>query len=441
MYNKYIKRFLDITFSIILIVILLPLLIIISLTLYIKYNKIIYKQERSGINNKVFNMYKFITVYNNKTDRFGLFLRRFKLDALSQLINIIKGEMSFIGPRPLVLEYYKQFNDYQKNRLKVLPGITGYAQINGRNILSVYEKIENHIYYVNNVSFKLDLYILIKTITCIFKYNYSSDENNNIEKEITYLKNYKLNYNPLVSIVIANYNKEKYIKKCIDSVLNQTYKNYEIIIVDDASTDRCVSIIKKIKNDKIKLIINKKNMGIAYSRNRGIKLAKGKYLCFLDSDDYWDKNKLKIQLNYMIQNNLNFTFMSYYFTDEYENILKKVNVPHMLNYKKALKNTIIWTSTVMINVDNIKKKNIYMPNIKRGQDAACWFQILKLNNRAYGLNKALSYYRRYNTSVSANKLVAVKRTWNIYRNVEKFGIIKSSYYFVFYLTNAILKRL
>ena len=88
---------------------------------------------------------------------------------------------------------------------------------------------------------------------------------------------------------------------------------------------------------------------------------------------------------------------------------------------------------------DIKKKNIYMPNIKRGQDAACWFQILKLNNRAYGLNKALSYYRRYNTSVSANKLVAVRRTWNIYRNVEKIPLYKSIYYFINYGINGIKK--
>ena len=156
----------------------------------------------------------------------------------------------------------------------------------------------------------------------------------------------------LISIVMPAYNSEKYIRNSIKSVINQTYKNWELIIIDDYSTDNTVSIIEEFQNKNIHLIKNKKNSGAAISRNKGIKLAKGNYIAFLDSDDLWNKEKLEKQINFMKSNNYDFTYTSFTYLKERKT--KKVIIPEKLTYKESLKNTIILTSTVMINLKNIK---------------------------------------------------------------------------------------
>ena len=136
-----------------------------------------------------------------------------------------------------------------------------------------------------------------------------------------------------------------------------------------------------------------------------------------------------------------FSFTSYEFANEYGVPNgKKVFVPARINYKQALKNTTIWTSTVMLDVTKIVKRKIYMPNIK-SEDTACWWKILKTNEFAYGLNDVLSFYRRTNTSLTSNKLEAIKRTWNLYRKQEKLNLTKSIYNFSFYIVNAIKRRI
>lgn len=432
-----IKRNLDIAFSIILIIILLPTLLSISIILLLKNKKIIFRQYRSGLNNEKFVIYKFNTINNEKIDPFCKFLRKTGLDELPQLFNILKGDMSFIGPRAWVTDYSKNFTNYQLKRLQVLPGITGYSQVSGRYKLSIFEKIEHDIYYVEHVNFLFDLKIFLKTFIIIFYKNNSYI--NNYQKEIETLKCQKYDFNPLVSIIIPNYNKEKYIEKCIKNVFNQTYDNFELIIIDDASTDKSLEIIEKFKTNKIKLIKLKQNKGIANARNIGINLSTGRMICFLDSDDYWDENKLKIQVEYMIRNNVGFSFTEYYFVRN-NNIVGMAHTPHTLKYKQALKNTIIWTSTVMIDTAIIKKEQIKMPNVPR-QDTACWFTILKKGYVAYSIDKPLSYYVRYNDSISANKLYAVKKTYDLYHKFLKFGSIKSCYYFSWYLFNTVKKRL
>lgn len=236
---------------------------------------------------------------------------------------------------------------------------------------------------------------------------------------------------------MTSYNLEKYITKSIESVLNQTYKLFELIIVDDCSIDNTIDKIKKIKDKRIKLIQNKKNIGAGLSRNIAINNAKGEYIAFLDGDDIWSNNKLELQIEYMKKKYF-FTFTSFTYSNNKNNIVK---VPKSLNYKGSLKNTIILTSTVMINVTKINKNLIYMPDIKRGQDTATWWNILKHNNIAYGLNKPLTIYNVRNNSLSSNRIICLKRTWNLYRNVEKLSFLKSIYYFSNYFINAIKKRI
>lgn len=247
----------------------------------------------------------------------------------------------------------------------------------------------------------------------------------------------------LVSIIIPVYNASRFLEETINSIQEQTYSNWEAIFIDDCSSDNSYDIIKQYqKNDKrIKVIKNKINNGVAISRNNGIDYAKGEYLCFLDADDKWHPEKLEKQINFMQELNCEFSFTGYQFANEKCNPNGKiVLVPNKINYKQALKNTTIWTSTVMFNMGKLTKDDIYMPNIKRGQDTATWWKVLKKIEYAYGLNEVLSYYRRTNNSLSANKLTALKRTWNLYRNVEHLNILSSFYNFCWYCFNAVRRR-
>lgn len=247
----------------------------------------------------------------------------------------------------------------------------------------------------------------------------------------------------LVSIIIPVYNASRFLEETINTIQKQTYSNWEAIFIDDCSSDNSYNLIKKYqKEDKrIKLIKNKTNSGTAVSRNNGIDHAEGDYLCFLDADDKWHPEKLEKQINFMQELNCEFSFTGYQFANEKCNPNGKiVSVPDKINYKQALKNTTIWTSTVMFDMNKLSKEDIRMPNIKRGQDTATWWKVLKKIQYAYGLNEVLSYYRRTNDSLSANKLTALKRTWNLYRNVEHLNIKSSLYNFCWYCFNAVRRR-
>lgn len=248
----------------------------------------------------------------------------------------------------------------------------------------------------------------------------------------------------LVSIIVPVYNAEKFIKDTIKTVGKQTYQNWELIFVNDCSTDESKKIIEEQINidNRIRLLELEQNYGAAIARNTGIDNAKGKYIAFLDSDDLWDKEKLSRQVRFMQNSNCSFSFTGYEFADENgTGNGKVVQVPNKINYKQALKNTTIWTSTVMFDVEKLGKELIHMPNVRRGQDTATWWKVLKQIDNAYGINQVLSYYRRTDNSLSANKLRALKRTWNLYRNVEHLNIFYSLYNFCWYVLNAIKRRM
>ena len=241
-----------------------------------------------------------------------------------------------------------------------------------------------------------------------------------------------------VSVVIPTHNSSLFIDECIKSVINQTYKNLEIIIVDDCSSDSTLSIIKNYKDKRIKIIKLKSNRGVSNARNKGIDEATGNYLCFLDSDDYWYLDKVEKQINFIEKNNYTFIYGSYlYLKNKHTHIAR---VPSKITYKEALKNTTIFISTVMLNLDKIKKEDIYMPNVKLGQDSLCWWRILKKSITAYGMKEVLSIYRVRDNSLSSNKFRALKRTWNLY-TCEDINFIKRVFYFMGYLFNAMKRRI
>lgn len=184
MYKNVIKRLLDILLSLLVIVLFCWLYVILAILVRVKLGSpIIFKQPRPGKDEKVFNMYKFRTMTDQKDEEgnllpdevrltsFGKKLRATSLDELPEFFNILKGDMSFIGPRPLLVKYLPLYNEEQRHRHDVRPGLTGWAQVNGRNLLSWEDRFEKDVYYVNNISFLFDLKIVFKTISVVFKHN------------------------------------------------------------------------------------------------------------------------------------------------------------------------------------------------------------------------------------------------------------------------------
>lgn len=485
MYQKYLKRTFDTTLSLIVLMLALPVGIVVALLIKLdSKGPSIFKQKRTGLHGRTFHMFKFRTMacdnnvhdanHENKLTKMGKFVRALSLDEIPQFVNVIKGDMAFIGPRPWIPEYYEHMTDAQRKRNSVRPGITGLAQARGRNDLSVFDKINYDLLYIKKITFTNDVKIVVLTILELFKRTGEAIDKLGIHHEINTLKlqhssqlatdsgafysvlpkNSKeldrvkrnktvTDKQELVSIVVPVYNAERFLHDTIATVQNQTYSNWELIMVDDSSTDKSVKIIENhIKTDnRIKLFRNKVNSHAALTRNKGIDKARGRYIAFLDADDLWEPTKLEKQIAFMQENDCEFSFTGYEFADENGKPSgKKVNVPQTITYKQALRNTIIWTTTVMFDLTKLAKEDIHMPNVK-SEDTACWWKVLKQIERAYGMQDVLSYYRRSSGTLSANKFEAIKRVWNLYRNVEKHNLVFSAYCFTGYAYNTVMKRI
>jgi teichuronic acid biosynthesis glycosyltransferase TuaG len=248
----------------------------------------------------------------------------------------------------------------------------------------------------------------------------------------------------LVSIITPVYNCEKLISETINCVLNQTYKNWEMLLVDDCSTDDSARIVKEFskKDSRVKYIKLEKNSGAAVARNTALENSNGRFIAYLDSDDLWKSDKLEKQVDFMLKNNYAFTCTDYEKIDENGKSLNKViKIPKKVNYNLYLRNTIIQTVGVMVDTKITGKEVLVMPNIRRRQDAATWCQILKAGHNCYALSENLSYYRVVTNSLSSNKFKAVKGTWSLYRDIEKLPLLKSCYCFVGYAFNAVKKRI
>lgn len=247
----------------------------------------------------------------------------------------------------------------------------------------------------------------------------------------------------LVSIIVPVYNAESFIHDTVASIKSQTYENWEIILVDDGSTDNSGAILDAVAetDNRIRVIHREKSGGAALARNSGLDASKGRYITFLDADDLWAPEKLIRQLEFMDKNKCGFSFTAYeYATSDGIGVAKIVTVPRTITYRQALKNTTIFTSTVMFDTKVLNKDLIRMPNVP-SEDSATWWQILRSGVTGYGMQQALTLYRRSGGTLSSNKIVAIKRIWNLYRNVEKLSLIRSAYCFCFYAFNAVWRRL
>lgn len=243
-----------------------------------------------------------------------------------------------------------------------------------------------------------------------------------------------------VSIIVPVYNAANYIEQTIQSVLDQDYENWELILVENGSTDDSVAKIQAFDDERIRLIIMDGNAGAANARNEGMRQAMGTYVGYIDADDLWRTDKLSRQIAFMQERKAAFAFTGYEFGDENANPTGKiVRVPETLSYKQALSNTTIFTSTVLFDTRRIEKDKLYMPNVK-SEDSALWFQILREGVVAYGLDENLVVYRRPANSLSSNKLEAMRRIWNLYRKQEKLNIFYSMYLFVGWAFRAVKRR-
>ncbi|MCO7127562.1 glycosyltransferase [Sporolactobacillus shoreicorticis] len=246
----------------------------------------------------------------------------------------------------------------------------------------------------------------------------------------------------LISIITPTYCSERTIKKTIRSVREQTYPHWEMIIVDDASTDRTRQLLQEeaAADSRIHPVFLNENHGAAFARNTALERAKGRFVAFLDSDDCWKTKKLELQLQFMELHHYAFTFTGYELMDTNGHLLNKIiSAPPRITYKQMLKNTIVGCLTVMIDRQQIG--DFRMPDLRSRQDLATWLSLLKRGAVAYGLDETLAEYRiSGKASLSGNKWKAAQKTWFVYRRVERLPLLPSCWYFVNYAANAFIKR-
>ena len=233
----------------------------------------------------------------------------------------------------------------------------------------------------------------------------------------------------LVSIIVPYFKKSNYIESCVKSILDQTYKNFEILIINDECTTDSNFFLRKISflDKRIKIINNKKNFGAGISRNIGISKSKGNFLAFIDADDMWKKSKLKSQINLMIKNNYLFTHTNYYIINESDKKIGKYKVNKYLNYKDLLKSCDIGLSTVVIN-SNIKSE-IKFPNLKTKEDYVLWLRLCK-KYKLVGINKFYTNWRKLNNSLSSSVLRKIIDSFIVYYKYERFSFLKSLFFVI-----------
>ena len=245
--------------------------------------------------------------------------------------------------------------------------------------------------------------------------------------------------NDLVSVIIPIYNSENVIQTCLDSVFNQTYKNIEVILVDDYSTDNSEKVIKEImkKHNEIYYYKQEKNMGAGETRNKALELAKGQYVAFLDSDDIWYPEKVEKQLKLMKEKEAVLCYTAIEMIDKNENLIKsKRKVKEEIDYKFLLRNTMIPTSSVII--DRNIAGDFRMDDTRDGEDYSTWLRILKEEKIAYGIDEALVKYRIQKNSLSSNKLKSVKEIWKIQQK-EGITFWKRVFNIIIWMFNSIKK--
>lgn len=468
-YEKYVKRVIDITCATGAIVVFSPLYLGVALLVRTKLGSpVLFTQDRPGLigpdgKETVFKMYKFRSMTDERDEngellpddvrltKFGKWLRNTSLDELPEAFNILNGTMSVIGPRPQLVRDMVFMTDEQRMRHTAKPGLSGLAQVNGRNAISWEDKINWDLKYIEKVSFLEDLKIILSTVKKAFikQEGITQDDMATAEDFGDYLlrteKVDKENYNKkqlqatmilsgsdgiereadLVSIIMPSYNTASFIEETIQSVLNQTYTNWELIIVDDCSTDNTDEVLENIKDSRIRYFKNDKNSGAAVSRNKALREARGQWIAYLDSDDLWMPEKLEKQIHFMETNGYAFSYTKY---EEINMKSKKTGVT-VSGPKKITKSGMFnycWPGCLTVMYDANKIGLIQIQDIKKNNDYAMWLKVCKKAD-CYLLDEFLGQYRKGRVGSVSTHSIKTMIGWHykLYREAEDMGILSS----------------
>ena len=249
-----------------------------------------------------------------------------------------------------------------------------------------------------------------------------------------------MNKEPLVSVIITYYKKKLFLKNTLKSILNQTYKNYEIIFVFDDEDKNDLKFVKHnlLKFKKKKLIINNKNLGVAKSRNIALKNSNGSYVAFIDSDDLWKKKKLSKQIEFMKKNSCDFSFTSYSIINEKNNFVINRKVSKDADYQTLIKSNYIGLNTVVVNKKILK--HLYFPYLQTQEDFAVWLKLCRKGIKLRHLKENLSYWRKTKNSLSSNTLLKLFDAFKLFYFYEKKNFIFSIYSVLVLSYNKVLKN-
>ena len=468
-YEKYIKRAFDVVCATGAIVVFSPVYLGVAVLVKLKLGSpVLFTQDRPGLIGKdgretVFKMYKFRTMTDERDEngellsdevrltKFGKWLRNTSLDELPEAFNIFNGTMSVIGPRPQLVRDMVFMTDEQRMRHTAKPGLSGLAQVNGRNTISWEDKLEWDLKYIKNISLAEDIKIILSTVKKAFikQEGITQDDmataedlgdyllrtgkvvQNDYEQKQQIAKNI-LNGDDgierekgLVSIIMPSYNTASYIKETIQSVLNQTYQNWELIIVDDCSADNTDEVLGTIKDPRIRYFKNDKNSGAAVSRNKALREARGQWIAFLDSDDLWMPEKLEKQIHFMEKNDYSFSYTNY---EEIDVEGKKTGI-RVTGPKKITKTGMFnycWPGCLTVMFDANKVGLLQIKDIKKNNDYAMWLKVCKKVN-GFLLDEYLAFYRKGRVGSVSTHSIKTMILWHykLYHDAENMGVIKS----------------
>ena len=246
--------------------------------------------------------------------------------------------------------------------------------------------------------------------------------------------------NPLVSIITPSYNSAKFIAETIQSVQNQTYQNWEMIIVDDGSSDETENVVLSIIQNDNRIQFHKlsQNSGPAVARNTGIEKASGDYMTFIDADDIWFPTFIENNIKTIQETGIPFVFSSYKRANEQlEFVYSDFIVPHKVSYTDILKSNSISCLTAFLDIKKLGKK--YMPLIRKRQDMGLWLNYLKVIPFAHGIQETQAIYRIRENSLSRKKSDLIKYQWQFYREVEKLNVFQSAYYMLHWMYRGFMK--
>lgn len=470
-YEKYVKRVIDIVCASAAIICFSPLYIGVAILVRFKLGSpVLFTQDRPGLigedgKETIFKMYKFRTMTDARDENgdllpdevrltsFGKWLRSTSLDELPEAFNILNGTLSVCGPRPQLVRDMVFMTDEQRMRHTAKPGLSGLAQVNGRNAISWEDKINWDLKYIEKVSFLEDLKIILSTVKKAFikQEGITQDDMATAEDFGDYLlrteKVDKENYNKkqlqatmilsgsdgiereagLVSIIMPSYNTASFIEETIQSVLNQTYTKWELIIVDDCSTDNTDEVLENIKDSRIRYFKNDKNSGAAVSRNKALREARGQWIAYLDSDDLWMPEKLEKQIHFMENNGYAFSYTNYEEIDVNGNKTgvsitgpKKITKTGMFNY--------CWPGCLTVMFDANKIGLIQIEDIKKNNDYAMWLKVCRKAD-CFLLDETLGQYRKGRIGSVSTHSIKTMIGWHykLYHEAECMGKIESLY--------------